>query len=339
MSERADPGANGTPTLFLTDADVSAAADWGAAIDTLRRAYAAPVDPASVPPRSMARAPGIWLRSLTAISPLGGYLGCKLIAASYRARRASYLIALFDQATMGLHALIDGNQITGIRTAATAAVAVDVLAPQCPLRVGVLGSGFEARAQLTALAAIREIASVTIFSPTPANRERFAEQFRSTLRRPIQPMSTPERALAGADVVICATRSPDESPVLLGQWLEPGMSVVSIGSTLAEQREVDVEVVRRSQLIVADMPDEVAHDSGDMLAASHAGVNFTDKLASLSDVISGRRAVRATPQDIVLYKSVGSALQDVVIAEMLLERARARGLGTTMPVSIMPVAK
>jgi ornithine cyclodeaminase/alanine dehydrogenase-like protein (mu-crystallin family) len=179
------------PTLFLTDADVSALGDWGAAIDALRRAYAARIDPASVPPRTMARLPGTWLRSLTAISPLEGHLGCKLIAASYTARRASYLLALFEPDTLSLAALIDANQITGIRTAATAAVAVDVLAPRDPLKVAMIGSGFEAHAQLTALAAARGIAGATVFSPTPANRERFADHFRAALGIEVRAVGTP----------------------------------------------------------------------------------------------------------------------------------------------------
>jgi alanine dehydrogenase len=327
------------PTVLLTDHDVSAVADWKAAIEALRRAYAANVDPQSVPPRSMARAPGVWLRGLTAISPLDGYLGCKLIAASMRARRASYLISLFDQATMNLDALLDGNQITGIRTAATAAVAVDALAPKRALRVAMLGSGFEARSQLTALATVRDIAHIKVFSPTTANRERFAEHFRTTLTLSATPTTTPEAAVSGADVVVCATRARNESPVLLGKWLEPGMTVISIGSTLAEQREVDVDVVERAHLIVADMPEEVAHDTGDMLEATRSGVEFTHKLASLSEIIGERRTARVNSEDIMLYKSVGSALQDVVIAEMLFARARARGIGTVLAASISPVAK
>ena len=338
MSQRAESD-SARSTLLLTDQDVSATADWNAAIDALRRAYAATVSAQSVPPRSMARAPGVWLRSLTAISPLEGYLGCKLIAASTRARRASYLICLFDRETMNLDALIDGGQVTGIRTAATAAVAVDALAPQQRLRIAVLGSGFEARAHLTALAAVREVSDARVFSPTSDNREHFAEHFRTTLKLSVQAAMTPEDAIAGADVVVCAARARNESPVLLGRWLEPGMTVVSIGSTLPEQREVDVNVVERAQLIVADMPDEVSHDTGDMLAAKDSGVDFMHKLAPLSDVIAQRRAARTSAQDIVLYKSVGSALQDVVIAEMLLARARASGIGTVLPVSISPVAK
>lgn len=326
-------------TLFLTDDDVSAVADWGAAIDTLRRAYAAHLEPDSVPPRSMARAKGMWLRSLTAISPLEGHLGCKLIAASPPIRRASYLIALFDQATLELHALIDGNQITGIRTAATAAVAVDTMAPQYPLRVAVLGSGFEARAQLTALGATRAIAQVSVFSPTPANCERFVGFARTTLSLKARAAATAPEAVKGADVVICAARARNESPVLSGEWLEPGMSVVSIGSTLPEQREVAVDVIERAASIIADVPEEVAQGSGDMLEASRAGVDFTHKLQSLNSVLKHRQPVRVTPDGIVVYKSVGSAVQDVVISEMLLSRARARGIGTTLPVTIKPVAK
>jgi len=326
-------------TLFLTDEDVSAVADWGAAIDTLRRAYAANIEPDSVPPRSMARAKGMWLRSLTAISPLESYLGCKLIAASPPIRSASYLISLFDQATMELHALIDGNQITGIRTAATAAVAVDAIAPERPLRVAILGSGFEARAQLTALKATREISEVIVFSPTPANRERFAEHSRTTLGLETQAAGTAREAVKRTDVVICAARARNEAPVLHGDWLEPGMSIVSIGSTLPEQREVAVDVIGRAESIIADVPDEVAHGSGDMLAASQAGIGFAHKLLSLNTVMRNRHPVRATPEGVVLYKSVGSALQDVVISEMLLSRARERGIGTKLPVSIKPVAK
>lgn len=327
------------PTLLLTDADVTAVADWNAAIQALGRAYAAQIDPKSVPPRSMARGTGVWLRGLTAISPLDGYMGCKLIAASTRARRASYLISLFDQETMNLDALIDGQQVTGIRTAATAAVAVDALAPRRALRVCLLGSGFEARTHLTALAAVREISHVSVFSPTPENRERFAQEFRAKLSASVQPADTPEQAVAGTDVVICAARARGEAPVLLGKWLEPGMTVVSIGSTLPEQREVDVAVIERAELIVADMPDEVAHETGDMLAAKQSGVEFMQKLAALSDLIGKRTAPRTNPAGIVLYKSVGSALQDVVIAAMLLSRARARNIGTVLPASIAPVSK
>jgi alanine dehydrogenase len=148
-----------------------------------------------------------------------------------------------------------------------------------------------------------------------------------------------EAAVRTADVVLCAARSRDESPVLHGEWLAPGATVVSIGSTLPEQREVDEATMARATRIVADMPEEVAHETGDALAAKAAGIDVLEKLVSLADVASGRVQGRSSPDDIVLYKSVGSALQDVVIAEMLLRRARAAGRYTVMPASVLTIDK
>ncbi|WLH14755.1 NAD(P)-binding domain-containing protein [Pseudomonas hefeiensis] len=325
------------PTLFLSDCDVASITDWSAAVAALADAYAHPTSDAMVPPRSMARGDGFWLRSLTAVSPAGGHMGCKLIAASMRARCASYLIALFNQQTMALSALIDGNRVTGLRTAATAALAIDLLAPQRTLRVGVIGAGFEARGALDCLMSVREVARVRVFSPTPASRERFAESFRPALD--IEALNSAQEAVQDCDVVICAARSRDESAVLQGAWLPAGVTVVSLGSTLPEQREVDVVTMERAVCIVADMPQEVLHDTGDGIAAVSAGVKVAEKLIPLADLVAGCVQPRRNESDIVLYKSVGSALQDVVIAQMLYERAKQQGLGIDLPASIVPVSK
>jgi alanine dehydrogenase len=333
----AAPQSRPLSTLFLSDADVAALADWPSAVAALARAYAVPLSAAAVPPRSMARGEGIWLRSLTAVSSSGQYMGCKLIAASTRARRANYLISLFDQQTMALSALIDGNRVTGLRTAATAAVAVDLLAPSTPLRVAVIGSGFEARGALDCLLAVRDVAQVTVFSPTPASRTRFADSFRGVLD--VAVADDAPSAVREADVVICATRSRDETPVLQGAWLRAGATVVSLGSTLPEQREVDEETLRRAACIVADVADEVAHDTGDGLAAARAGVDLASRLVPLSSLAAGSVVPRRHADDIVVYKSVGSALQDVVIAEMLYARALETGKGIPLSSTIEPVAK
>jgi ornithine cyclodeaminase/alanine dehydrogenase-like protein (mu-crystallin family) len=178
---------------------------------------------------------------------------------------------------------------------------------------------------------------VRVFSPTPASRERFAEGFRPALD--ITAVASPEAAVQGADVVLCAARSRDESPVLRGAWLPAGATVVSLGSTLPEQREVDEDTLARAACIVADMPEEVAHDTGDALAATKAGVDLAAKLVPLSDLVAGRLTPRRDAADIVVYKSVGSALQDIAVAEMLLARARQLGRGIELPVSVLPVSK
>lgn len=119
-------------TTFLTDADVRAVFDWRGAIETLRAAYSVPDDAARFPGRTMARGDFGWLRILGGVPAGSGLMGAKLIAASPTDRRAAYLIPLFDQRTAELVALLDGNSVTGFRTAATSALAADVLAPDGP---------------------------------------------------------------------------------------------------------------------------------------------------------------------------------------------------------------
>jgi len=325
-------------TRFLTDDDVRRVFDWREASNALRRAYAAAVSDDALPPRTMARGSGVWLRTLSGISPGGDIMGAKLIAASIRHRRASYLIPLFDQTSVELVALLDGNAITGFRTAGTSALAADILTPPGPCRLGVLGSGFEAQNHVRALAALRQLEAVSVFSPNPESRARFVADL-ADLNVPITPAASARDAMKGANILLCAARSRGEVALFDGAWLEPGVTVISIGSTLPEQREIDPETVRRAAVIVADMLEEVAHDTGDMIAATAAGVTFRNKIVSLSDVIGGRNPGRATREDIVLYKSVGSALQDLSIAQMCVARAEELSVGTLLPVSIAPVEK
>lgn len=321
-------------TVFISDEDISSLADWPSIIEAIATAYKQPLKTQMVPPRIMARGEGFWLRSLCAVSPSGDYMGCKLIAASPKNARASYLISLFDQETMELVALIDGNQITRMRTAATSAVAVDLLSPNKPLAVGIVGSGAIAQAHLQAILATRRVASVKVFSPNPNSREAFAKSFQENYEIDISPVASAKLAVNGADVVVCAARSRDESPVFLGQWLTPGVTLVSIGSTLPEQREVDVETMARADLIVADMPEEVVHETGDSLRAMQAGHDIESKTVSLASVASGKQQGRKNANDIVVYKSVGSALQDIVTSEILLQRAKQTNAFTRLSKSV-----
>lgn len=324
-------------TIFINDENVGRLANWSDVITALTDAYAQPMTATMVPPRTMARGEGFWLRSLCAVSPSKEYMGCKLIAASPKNKKASYLISLFDQETMRLAALIDGNRITDIRTAASSAVAVNVLAAQDKLDIAIIGSGAVARGHLHALNATGRVQRVRVFSPTQANREKFAETFQNLYDLDILAVASAEEAVAGANVVICASRSKDESPVFNAAWLEPGMTIVSVSSTLPEQRELDVETMQRATLIVADMPEEVLHETGDALAVQAIGDDIASKTVSLADVVSNNITARKNPEDILIYKSVGSALQDIVTAEMLLRNAKLESLFQDMPESIVTI--
>jgi ornithine cyclodeaminase/alanine dehydrogenase len=323
-------------TVLLDDATVRSAFDWGLAVAALREAYSHEGGEERFPPRTMARGDGSWLRTLSGVPAAPGLMGAKLIAVALGTRRASYLIPLYDQQSAELVALLDGGAVTGFRTAATSALAADLLTNPGALTVAVVGSGFEAKHHVRALAAVRALKSVHVYSPRVESRSRFAEELASL---PVTPADSAQAAVAEADLVICAARSRDESPTMRGAWLRPGMTVVSIGSTLPEQREVDHEVLARADIVVADMVQEVLEDTGDVIAATAEGIDVAAKTMSLADLVSGRRPGRTGRDQITVYKSVGSAIQDLAVAGMCVKSAGRLGLGTPMPVTFHPVQK
>ena len=301
----------------------------------MRNAYKTDIKPSMVPRRVMALDGGAWLRCMPAISPSGRYMGTKQIVRSY-AGRVTYLITLFDKQDASLAFVLDGLEITRIRTAATTVAALQQLGGPKEMRVAVLGSGLEARTHMEALAKTRPVSSVTVFSPSPANREKFAGNLRDRFGITARAADSAEAAVDGATHVIAAARSRDESPILYAKWLKRGAVVASIGSTIPSQREVDFSVIDQASIIVADDPKEVADETGDMIAAKAAGVAFEGKLYSLQKLVRCEIPDHLLEQSsLTLFKSVGTALQDLVFAELVVERALASGLGKKLPVSLL----
>jgi ornithine cyclodeaminase/alanine dehydrogenase len=242
------------------------------------------------------------------------------------------VIVLFDRQTSAVAAFVDGSLVTAYRTAATSAAALDRLFAGTPIRLAVLGSGLEAAMHTRAFAAIRTLEHVAVFSPTAERRESFAESLTRDLGAACVAVASPENAVESATVVLAAARSYDEQPILFGDWLSDGMAVVSIGSTVPSQREIDVSVVERCDLIVCDTLEEVLGESGDMLEAAKAGVGFRDKAFALSDLIRGELTERIAAARLPMFKSVGGGLQDIVVAELVLEHALAAGRATPLQI-------
>jgi ornithine cyclodeaminase/alanine dehydrogenase-like protein (mu-crystallin family) len=321
--------------VFVSSDAAKAVFHWKDAIEALQVAYSRPITRAAVPPRTIASAEKVWLRTLPAVPPGGRYFGAKLMgmAVSAASPGVEYVIVLFDRETSRIAAFMDGNRVTGYRTAATSAAALDRLAPKQPLRLAVLGSGLEASMHTRAFASIRTLIEVAVFSTTPARRVAFAESATRELQVPVRVAASAEEAVEGADVVLAAARSHGELPILYGAWLSPRAVVVSIGSTIPQQREIDVSVVERSDLIVCDELEEVLEQTGDMLAARAAGIDCHRKAFSLSDLMSGACNERLQASRSPMFKSVGAGLQDVVVAELILTKALQAGLATPLPIA------
>ncbi len=324
-------GAPSSRTVFVSAEACLKVLRWDEMVDRLRQAYSVPLSDKVSPPRTVARGERTWIRALVSSPPSGRYMGAKVFGMS-RDKRVGYTIALMDQQSGGFAGLLDAYYVTSFRTGATSAVAVDRLATPGPKTVAVLGSGSEANSHTLALKEVRPISALRVFSPTAQNREAFAARMQREHGIASVAVASAEAAVAGADIVVASARSRDETPILYGPWLKPGMVVVSIGSTLPEQREIDASVVDVCDLIVCDMPEEVIDETGDMIAAKKAGIAFDHKIASLNDLMLGKLADKVKAARIPMFKSIGAGIQDIVIAELAFERAVERGLGTELPI-------
>ncbi|WP_030615170.1 ornithine cyclodeaminase family protein [Streptomyces fulvoviolaceus] len=230
------------------------------------------------------------------------------------------VVTVLDPVTGRLAAVMDGTAVTTLRTAAASAVAVDVLATPDSADLAVLGSGTQALAHVRAIARVRDLKSVRLWSPTPENRARAAETLAAELGLAVEAADSAEQAVTGASVVAACTLST--TPVVRGEWLAPGCTVVSVGSFEPTRREVDTAVLRRSAAVVVDDPATAAGHAGPVVDALATGLLTADDLVALGGVLTGRLVARAGPADIVYYNSVGLGIQDAAAAWAVVEAAK-----------------
>lgn len=261
-----------------------------------------------------------WLRISTAFLNEQGYMGFKAMnrAAGLGMR---YLLGLYHIESGELVAFMDANPITTGRTAATSALGTHLLARPDARRIALLGSGVQARALLRALADLRTIDSVNVFSPTEASRTAFAAEMSSELDIEVAPSSTAEQAVATADIVLIALRAT-KSPVLSATWLRPGMHVTGLSSVRHDAREIDDDVWRACDLVVVDDVGTVGQ-SGDALSVSATGF----KIEALPELWMAHAGAvgRETESQLTMFKSAGNAMQDITLAAALLEAADSLG--------------
>jgi ornithine cyclodeaminase/alanine dehydrogenase len=240
-----------------------------------------------------------------------------------------YLIMLASIETGEVLATMDACYLTAARTAATSAIAARALGVKAT-RLGVLGSGLEAETHLRTFAAVNEIDEVKVFSPNPASRERLADRLREELDLSIVPAATAAEACADVDHVITATNTGYGGPIACeSAWLRPGLHISAIGSTHRDLRELDTAVFRRAGTLVFDAdPEQIADESGDIREFVDEGGSLSAVLR-LSDLLQGKASLPEDPQgDLTIFKSVGTALQDLVAAELVYRRSVEAGLGT-----------
>lgn len=232
------------------------------------------------------------------------------------------VINALDPVTGELAAVMDGTAVTTLRTAAASAVAFDALATADSTELGLLGSGTQALAHARAVARVRELTSVRMWSPNPGRRAHAAQRLAAELGVAVKAVDTAEEAVVGVPMVAACTLSA--TPVVLGAWLAAGCTVVSVGSFEPTRSEVDLEVVRRAAAVVVDDPGTAAEHAGPVVDALRDGRLAREDLIPLGGVLIGRHTARTRPDDIVFYNSVGLGIQDAAAAWAVIDAARAR---------------
>ena len=309
--------------LILNHDDVSTAVTMNDAIDAMEGAFREQGEGTVLqPPRLNLKAGKGWIRLGPAVMEGSGWMGFKAmnLAPGHGVR---YEVQLYTVEDGDLKAIMDAQHLTTLRTGATSAVATRRLARKGATRVGVLGSGPEARAQLEAMTALGVVETACIYSPTEANRERFAADYRES-GIDIAAVASAREAVDGCGIVVAAIKSPETA--LYGEWLAPGMHVNSVGTARRDQREIDPETFTRSAVIVVDTREGVFGEAGDAVAAKE--VITPEQVFELSELVTGTAPERSNDDEITLFKSVGTAVQDVALAVKIYENARAKGLGT-----------
>jgi alanine dehydrogenase len=310
--------------LLLTEEEVSQLVSMPMALEAVDEVFRGlGQGEAQSNPRQRVRLAGGVLHTLTGGVPSSRALGLKTYTSIASGTR--FLVLLFDAENGDLLAQIEANLLGQYRTGAASGIATRYLARDEARVVGLIGAGRQSHTQLEAVCAVRPIEQVRVFSRDRDRREAYCREMGERLGIELVPVESAEAAVRGAEVLITITTAKE--PVLLGEWLEPGQHVNAAGSNYAQRRELDVEAVRRADLITADEVEQARIESGDLVAAVEAGVISWDQVVNLGAVVAGNRPGRTADSQITLFESQGLGVQDLALAARLYQAARERGLG------------
>lgn len=237
-------------------------------------------------------------------------------------------ILLMDPDTGALQAVMDGRYITEARTAAVSAVSARHLARAEASTLAIIGSGVQARSHLEAYAEVRTLTRVRIWSPRDTSRQRFVDDMQGRVAARLEAVGSAEEAVAGADMVVLVTSSP--TPVVQDAWIAPGTHVVSVGACRPDHREMAPALVARARLYV-DSRAAALIESGDIVQGIAEGrFDAAHVAGELGELVLGRIEGRRSSDEITIFKSLGMAVEDVVAADLVLQKAVDTGAGTIL---------
>ena len=236
---------------------------------------------------------------------------------------------LYDSNNGDLLAMVQGPRIGQLRTGAVTGVATKHMSRANSSTVGIIGAGFQSRGQIEGVCAVRDIASAKIFDVSEENAQKMADEMGDSLGVQTSVAGSAEEAVTDVDIIITMTTA--RTPVLLGDWLNEGQHINAAGSNHWIRQEVDDNVIRKADRIVADSIEDAQIESGDLLFPIERGRVMWSAIRELSDVVCGHIKGRESDQEITLFESQGVAITDVAAANFVYRKAIDAGMGQDLP--------
>ena len=316
-------------TLLLSEDDVDALLTMSRALEAVEESFRRQAaGQAILHTRRRLEVPGkSFLHYMAAADTTSGYLGMKIYTSVRGALR--FLVPLYRAQTGELVALLEAERLGQMRTGAASGVATKYMSREDARTVGIVGTGLQARTQLEAIAAVRQIERIRAFGRDPVRREQFARGMSERLGLAVTPVGTAEEAVREADIVVTATTA--STPVVRSEWLAAGTHINAIGANFPQKRELDDAAVRRAAVIAVDSVEQSQLEAGDLIQVLGDDPARWGPVHELAGIVTGKVAGRTGARDITLFKSNGIATWDVAVAVRVYELAEQKGLGRRIP--------
>jgi ornithine cyclodeaminase/alanine dehydrogenase-like protein (mu-crystallin family) len=272
--------------------------------------------------------PQVSLHFMARALPESQHMGLKVYTVTREDFR--FLVLLFDTGSGRLLSLMQADHLGRIRTGAASGIATKYLARPDASRVGVIGTGRQARTQLQAVARVRRLTGAKAFGRDKNRLQGFCLEMSEELGVPVEPASSAEEATRFGEIVATATTA--QQPVVHGECLQAGAHVNAIGANMANRRELDDEAVRRATLIAVDSVEQSRKESGDLIQGLANLGRGWESVIELHSVVAGKHPGRTSAEQITLFKSHGIALWDVAVAGFTYQQALRQGKGKELEI-------
>ncbi|KXS43283.1 MAG: alanine dehydrogenase [Methanolobus sp. T82-4] len=224
-------------------------------------------------------------------------------------------------------AVMDGSYLTDMRTGAAGGVATKYLARRDSRVVGMVGVGDQARTQLLAISEVMDIDEVKITSRKPSSCDSFEKEMKQAVNCDFTRKGSIEDV---CDCDVLVTTTPVRSPIVRSEWVRDGTHINAIGADAMGKQELESSLLKRSKVIVDDIV-QASHSGEVNVSISSGAFSETDIYAELGEIVAGTKPGRESDEEITIFDSTGLAVQDLVTANMVYEKALEKGIGRKLP--------